>query len=313
MMLRQFLAVACAAFPLMGAAGISSESLMAARRSVEQIVNCDFTEACRIADSAAILDPREPLLPYCMLAALGMRDLDYDAVGDTARFYALYLRVMEATGKAAVPLDSSSHLQTVRGLALATYAASCLRQRRYGKGVDAGLDALRNFERACRRDPGNSDALFIPGMYDCARGDLKQRLWWVLFWYPGSTRQGMEKLERCAAFAQYAGPGARIALVDIYTNEKQYDKAGKFLEALEKEYPASRFLGWARARWCEARGDKIGAAAAYGRLADAYDTIPDAWRSAITTGRREGRKNARPPAGRAFCAAPGIPMLLRAK
>jgi hypothetical protein len=90
--------------------------------------------------------------------------------------------------------------------------------------------------------------------------------------------------------AQYAGPGARIALIDIYTNEKQAGKAGKFLEALENEYPASRFLGWARARWCEARGDKLGAAAAYGRLADAYDTIPEAWRSAIATRNKQARR-----------------------
>jgi tetratricopeptide (TPR) repeat protein len=274
----------------MGAAGISSQSLAAVRRSVGQIVNCDFTEACRIADSAATLDPREPLLPYCMLAAIGMRDLDYDAVTDTARFNALYLRAVESTEKNDVRLDSSSHLLTVRGLALATYSAGCLRQKHYGKAVDVGLDALRSFERARRRYPGNGDALFIPGLYDCARGDLKQRLWWVLFWYPGSTRQGMEKLEQCAATALYAGPGARIALIDIYTKEKQSDKAGNLLDALDKEYPASRFIGWARARWCEARGDNIGAAAAYGHLADAYDTIPEAWRSAVTTRNKQAHR-----------------------
>lgn len=245
-------------------------------------INCEFDKGLKLVDSLVAANGPDGLMSYMRLSILGLRDMDYDCPPDTGKFLTSYRAAMSQTERKTAIFDSALTL-TIRGSTQATYSAYCLRQKKYSAGIDAGLDALKVLKEAKQIDPNAVDADFVLGLYDCARATLKKRLWWVLFWYPGNSNAGISRLETCAERGTFAAVGARLALIDIYAEEKQIAPARDMLNRLQKTYPASRFVLWSKARLHEGLKEFSQAAAAYGQLADSYDTIPTARRSAAAS------------------------------
>lgn len=247
------------------------------------LTNCRFEEAFRITDSLMTQDTGQPVYPMLRLMGLGLRDLDYDSLVDTSAFLGAYSRILTLVAGIEKTQGCTSFTMTIAGFANASHAAFYLRRGKYFHAIGTGLDALRLLQKAKELDSTNVDTDFFLGFYNYAKGELRKRLWMVLFWYPGSKRDGIAALEACAAGGQLTSDAAKMALVDIFVREKEFAKAETGISELLLHNPGNRFALWSRARLLEARSHPQEAAQVYGQLAAMYARIPCARRNAETT------------------------------
>lgn len=268
--------------PVDGAFSISDQQSAVANRVVGLIVDCRFDSSRSVIDSMIHADTSDAFGYLLSLSLTGLRDLDYEDIAESAAFERDYTRLRGLIDNMGTTADRS-YVLTMSGFADATYAAYCLRRKRYREGVSVGLGALGQLKDAKKTDPDNHDVDFFLGLYECAKAELKQKLWWVLFWYSGSVEEGIAQLEGCVAHGRFASMGAVLALADIYTSEEQYARAETLLDSVTSIFPQSRFLRWSRARLLEARQEWSRAAAQYDLLWQEYREIPSAVRNAVTT------------------------------
>ncbi len=254
-----------------------------ASSAIGLIVDCRFDSANAIIDSFVGNAPEEPLGYLLTLSLIGLRDLDYESIAESKEFENTYVKLRGILDSDSLRGTSDSYQLTMSGFADATYASYCLRRKRYREGVRIGLSALGELKEAKKKNPGNADVDFFLGLYECAKAELKQKLWWVLFWYSGSTEEGIARLERCRTDARFASLGAVLALADVYTTEGLYDRSERVIDSTWKLFPRSRFIRWSRARLFEARGEWGKATAEYRFLLEQYRAIPEASRNAAAT------------------------------
>ncbi len=240
-----------------------------------------------IADSLSQGDNAQPMGPILRLLALGMRDLDYDRLLDTAGFLDAYRRSIKAIARYEEEHGRSSYSMTLAGFANATHAAYYLHQSRYFAAIGTGLDALRMLNEAQAADSSNHDVDFFLGLYDYGKAELRKRLWMVLFWYGGDKQQGIARLKRCIDQGQIAVPAAKMSLADIYVREGQFDEARKTLDELLASFPHSRFILWTEVKYFLAREQLAQAARVYGMLADSYALSPMGTINSLITRRKQ--------------------------
>lgn len=237
------------------------------------LINCEFALAQEITDSLMAADSTEPLYPFLHLCALGLRDLDFDRIIDTSAFLATYQKTVNTINYYEKIHGRTSYSMTLLGFAYATHSSFYLLHKKYFSAIGTGLDAVRIFNEAKKMDSTNYDADFFLGFYNYARGELKKRLWMVLFWYPGSKEQGIKSLEACRINSQIVSEGAKMILIDVYVNESEYEKSEILADSLFKKYPHSRFLLWSRAKYFEKLKEYAKAAKEYEKLAEAYANV----------------------------------------
>ena len=92
----------------------------------------------------------------------------------------------------------------------------------------------------------------------------------VLFWYPGSKKEGIKSIETCKEKSQLAKEGAKVVLMNIYARESQYEKYETLAVQLLEKYPKSRFLLWIRAQFFEEVKKYTEASEYYKKLAVSY-------------------------------------------
>jgi tetratricopeptide (TPR) repeat protein len=124
---------------------------------------------------------------------------------------------------------------------------------------------------------------FVLGLNNYARAELKKKFLGILFWYSGDKHSGIVAMERCGKNAQFVGFAAAMVLQDIYVREGMFDTAEEGTGRLLALYPDCRFAMWSLAKLHDALKHYDLAAQTYGRLADAYEKIPLAFRSAGAT------------------------------
>ena len=254
------------------------------------MIECRFDDALRMTDSLQQLHPEEPLAPLLRLSALGLQDLDLEQKGESPQFEhtcSLTLRLIDTLEAAE---GTSSYSMTLRGFALGSLTSYHLRLGRYTAAVGSGVEALRLLREAKERDGSNADADFFLGLYNCARGELRRRLWWLLFWYPGGEQEGIVQLENSSRNGILASGAATLSLVDVYLQARRFDDAARVLQELESRFSQSRFVLWARARYFEAVGDNKRAAHVYGKLSVSYRALGQTGRyNALVTGCSQAR------------------------
>lgn len=243
-----------------------------ADRIIGMLINCEFTRAMACSDSLMDVDSTEPLYPYLHLCALGLRDLDFDRIIDTSAFLNMYDHTIKTIHAYEKIHGKTSYSMTLLGFAYASHSSFYLVHRKYFSAIGTGLDAVRLFNDIKKIDSLNYDAEFFLGFYNYARGELKKRLWMVLFWYPGSKKQGLRSLEACTEYGQLTAEGAKMVLIDIYVQESKYEKSRELYSELQSKYPRSRFLFWSDARYYEEIKEYTKAAGAYKRLARSYES-----------------------------------------
>jgi tetratricopeptide (TPR) repeat protein len=170
------------------------------------------------------------------------------------------------------------------GFNKSAYASFCLNESRYIQAVSVGMEALDLLKGARKGNPMSVDIDFFLGLYECARAELRQRLWWILFWYPGSTQQGIARLQHSARNGRVTRWSSSIALVDIYLNEKRYTDAARQLELLQNRFASSRFVLWAQTRYFTAKDQPLAAAEVFETLSLSYRGVPYGLYNAFLTG-----------------------------
>ena len=166
--------------------------------------------------------------------------------------------------------DTTSYSRMLAGICDAIHAGFYLRQKRYLSAMQNGLDALRIMREAQQIDSTNYEVDFFLGLYEYARAELRSRLWWVLFWYPGNRQQGIKRVRRCAQQAIITSAAAKLSLCDMYIQEKRFKDAEKTIKQLKQEYPKSRFVLWAEVKYFVAEKRYKNASALYHRLSHSY-------------------------------------------
>ncbi|MCL2218409.1 MAG: hypothetical protein FWC23_00595 [Chitinispirillia bacterium] len=255
--------------------------------AITGILECRFDDVLRLTDSAYLSNNKNPLAAVLHLAALGMRDIDFDTPIDTAAFMRSFERAKNAVNEYEKVNGTDSYLLTLRGFVLGMNASFRLKNGSYIAAASTGLDAMKAMKGARELDSANTEVNFFLGLYDYARADLKKRLGAAMFWYPGDKASGIRLLEQGAQSARLTGTAAKLALSDIYLAEGQAQKSRDIIYSLKKELANSRFLLWAEVKYFEGQKMFSQAAAAYGRLADSYGREPHgAYNGAVTRNRQ---------------------------
>ncbi len=243
------------------------------REISELIINCKFQTAIRYSDSLMVSDATEPLYPFFKLCVLGMRDLDFDRIVDSAAFLSVYNTTINTINEFEKENGKTQLSQTLTGYAYVTYASYYLLHKRPFSAIGKGFDALDIFKELTKKDSLNYDAQFLLGFYDYSKAELKKRLWMVLFWYPGNKKQGIKRLENSGSKGQITFMAAKISLIDVYTQESKYKKSKKLMDSLSTIYPNSRFLLWSKIKYFEALKKHSKAAKVYGELSAHYEKV----------------------------------------
>ncbi len=262
---------------------IPSDHKMLADRITSDILHSRFEKAVSRSDSAFVHDPQNAMASVLHLVALGMRDVDFDSTVDTAAFLASFDRAKKAVSEYEKSNGVSSYSKMLQGFTLAIHASFYLKTKEYFAAYGTGIDAIKLMKEARELDSTNTEVNFFLGLYDYARGDLKKKLWWALFWFPGNKASGIRQLEQAAKSASITGTASRLALCDIYLQQKKSPKSQALLNQLEKEIPQSRYLLWAKAKYHEELEQYTEAAEVYGTLAASYEKEPLGFYNSIVT------------------------------
>jgi hypothetical protein len=258
-----------------------------AKNCISEILNCRYNEALRLADSASQANKEDPLAPILRLIAIGVRDVDFDTVTDSAGFFHAYENAVKLTGLYEKQHGESSYTTMLLGFCKGLNASFYLRLDSYFDAMQTGFDALRLLDDSYALDTSNADALLFPGLYDYAKGELKKKLWWVLFWYQGSKAEGIERLWKCANYGQLTSTASLLALVDIHVRDKNPVECLPIVNRLEKECPKSRFTLWAKAKYLESCPQYIEAAEVFAQLAISYAADPAGSHGELETRNRQ--------------------------
>jgi hypothetical protein len=244
-------------------------------RCLRAIINCEYDAAFAMADSFAHADTVDPLASLLRLTAAGVRNIDFDSLIDSALFFRIYHATEKRIEAYEKEHGASSYSKTLAGFCRGFLAAFLIREKSYFAAMRNGFRSLGLLEEAYRLDSSNADPLFLLGLYEYAKGELKQRLRLVLFWYPGSKKTGIARLASCMEKGHYAASPAAFALAEIYMREKKPEKCARLVERLTHDFPESRFTLWAQAKHFESRRLFYDAGLVYELLAVSYAAEPE--------------------------------------
>jgi hypothetical protein len=241
-----------------------------AGRCINAIISCDYPSAFSIVDSVIGIDTVDQLAPLLRLAAIGIRDVDFDTLLDTADFFRTFRMAEERIAAVEMASGTSSYSKMLLGFCKGFHAVYYLRQKSYYTAMRNGFKALDLLDESHRLDTANVDPFFLLGLYDYAKGELKRRMWGILFWYPGSKKNGIARLMTCANSGYLTAGAALMALADVYIRENRLEDCTPVMERLEKLFPHSRFMLWEKAKYCESRRLFYEASLVYDLLAVSY-------------------------------------------
>ncbi len=255
-------------------------------RIVTNIINCNFQQAFTICDSLKQKFPTDPLPSLLKLTTMGMRDVDCEQTIDSAGFLVEFEKTQTLIRDYEKAHGASSYIVMLDGFSKAMHAAFYLRQKAYFDVLHNGIDAIKLLTKAKELDSTNTDTDFFLGLYDYGKSELKKKLWMVLFWYPGSKKEGIKKLNECSKSASLTRTAAKLCLSDIYVQEKKPELSAAIISELEKQYKDSRFVLWAKVKYLESRKDYDAAAAVYEKLSVYYALIPEGKQNFFVTRNR---------------------------
>ena len=188
------------------------------------------------------------------------------------------LRLAEQQVRAR-PSDAEAHYQlgAVVGQ-MAAYTAT-VDGKVFG-GFTAARRAFDEHERVLALDSSRKDAGLIIGTYRYIVANLNLFMRWMAYaaGFGGGRDRAIEALEACGAYPSDVQTQARLALVLIYTRERQYDAALRILKDLRDQYRLNRLF------WLEIGATYLRA----GRVSEAIATLD----AGILMFERDGRPKA---------------------
>lgn len=272
--INRFFILICCFWTTAAALSLSESQQVLSRTVVDYILNNEYDEAFKklAAETNTNGDPLSALLK---LATIGMRDVDYEKTVDSSLFLSTYEKTSQLVDVWEKKHGVSSYSRMLAGMCRAMHATFYLRQKKYFGAMQHGLDAIKMMKEAQELDSSNVEVDFFLGLYEYARAELRSRLWWVLFWYGGDRKHGIQRIARCAKNGVITGKAARLSLCDINLKEKQPDQSKRNIVILKKQYPESRFVLWAEVKYFEEEALYTEAANAYHHLSQQYAAVSE--------------------------------------
>jgi tetratricopeptide (TPR) repeat protein len=248
-------------------AGANEVSQRLRERASAALFNLDEMQAVEAYRSATVADPQDPAafrgLASALLVRIAMRrgTMTVDSyLGRVARsdvalappppdlardFHAAADRAI-ALARAAVarhPTDPQAHYELgaavgVRASYLATVDGGILAALR------AARESFNEHERVLDAGPSRHDAGLIVGMYRYVVSVMSAPVRWMAYvaGFGGGREQGLRLVEQAAAYPGENRSDAQLALVLLYTRERQYDLALRQVDDLRARYPRNRLL-----------------------------------------------------------------------
>lgn len=251
---------------------LDDTSLKISKYSITCIINNDYTEAIHALESA-MNNSDDPLYAVLKLSAIGIRDVDFEQVIDSTLFLSSYVETDSLLKQYLLKnkdVTDTTYIETLRGISYAIYASFYLHQKKYFAAMQKGFDAIEIMKNVQVMDSLNYEVDLFLGLYEFIRAELRSKLWWVLFWYPGNKKAGIKKVERCARNAIIAADAAKFSLCDMYQQDNRGDQTKKMIHELKAKYPGSRFVMWAEAKFYETQKKYVKAAELYSTLSKSY-------------------------------------------
>ncbi len=112
----------------------------------------------------------------------------------------------------------------------------------FGAFVD-GLKGKGYLERALKLDPEFYDVYYGLGTYHFWKS-LKSKIFWWLPFVKDNRQMGIDMIKLAIEKGKYSTEDAKFALVRIWVENKEYEKAFTMISELEKTHPDRPFLLW---------------------------------------------------------------------
>jgi tetratricopeptide (TPR) repeat protein len=112
----------------------------------------------------------------------------------------------------------------------------------FGAFVD-GLKGKRYLEKALKLNPEFYDVYYGLGTYHFWKS-LKSKIFWWLPFVKDNRQMGIDMIKLAIEKGKYSIEDAKFALVRIWVENKEYEKALTMIGELEKTYPGRPFLLW---------------------------------------------------------------------
>jgi tetratricopeptide (TPR) repeat protein len=115
-----------------------------------------------------------------------------------------------------------------------------------GNWMGAFVDGLKGkgyLEDALKLDPELYDVYYGLGSYHFWKS-LKSKIFWWLPFVADNRQMGIDMIKKAIEKGKYATEDAKLALVRIWVENKEYDKAFAQIDMLQKIYPNKPFLLW---------------------------------------------------------------------
>ena len=115
-----------------------------------------------------------------------------------------------------------------------------------GNWMGAFVDGLKGkgyLEKALEVDPELYDVYYGLGSYHFWKS-LKSRVFWWLPFVSDNRQKGIDMIMLAIEKGKYARKDAKLALVRVWVENKEYDKAFAMVDELKETYPNKPFLLW---------------------------------------------------------------------
>lgn len=213
----------------------------------------EYESAMEVFRNAARRHPDHPAGPLYQMAVLQAIAMDYEEVIEDGVFDSL-LSAATLKSQAMIERDPDSPLgYYFLGTALGHDSYARVQRGDWFGTITKGLSAVSQLEEAVERDSLFHDAFLGMGTYFYWKTRKIEFLTWLPFIRDDRAR-GIRFLQHCAESGEYNRYGAMSALVSIYLDAGENDKADSISSRCLAEYPHNRILLWGKATALDRRG-----------------------------------------------------------
>lgn len=223
------------------------------KAGIDLTLRQEYESATNVFRNVSRNYPDHPAGSLYQMAVLQAKAMDYEEIVQNAVFDSL---LAEATMKSHAMIErdpDSPWGHYFLGTAFGHDSYARAQSGDWFGTITRGLSAVSQLEEAVERDSSLFDAFLGMGTYFYWKTRKIEFLTWLPFIRDDRSR-GIELLERCAAAGTFNRYSAMGALVSIYLDAGEYDKADSVSSRCLAEYPSNRIFLWGKATALDRKG-----------------------------------------------------------
>jgi len=217
--------------------------------------------------------PDSPVGYLYLAAVLQSQALDYEELVPVPAFDSLLAVAREKSESVIARNPASPWGYFFLGTIFGNEALALAERGNWFGAVTRGMSSATNFERSVALDSQLVDAYTGIGTYYYWKSRKIEFLTWLPF-ISDNREEGITFLERCARYGVYNRFAAMSALINIYIDAAEYEKAVEMSRTALSTYPENRIFLWGLATALERARQPNLALVAYERLLRAIVNDP---------------------------------------